>query len=111
MTQWTPLEYITSLVVFSLIITYAVACQFSHAVREATEAIPAGMLQVLYWLLGGFARPGARIARTMFWMIYSLAELWGPRTVADMAWSLWQDMIKYGDSWAHVPRHRHGLAS
>lgn len=105
MTEFKPLAYTASVVVFLLVVAFAAAMQWNPVLRA--KALGAGWslawtgVRAIGLMVGVVAWMGSVLA----WALYALAELWAPRT-ACVPWAWRQSLRIYCARRAfHRPQH------
>lgn len=108
MTEFKPLGYAASVVVFLLIVAYAAAMQWSPGFRRVTtKALKRGawyIVGVPLYLFGMLMRAGAAGAIPFAWMVYAIGDLWF-RPLGIIAWGWVDSLLTYSGAGAYRPRH------
>ena len=105
MTEFKPLAYTASVVVFLLVVAFAAAMQWNPVLRA--KALGAGWLLGMagLWTLGKMLGVGAWAGSKLAWTLYVLTEMWSKR-VAGVPWGWWQSLTLYYTRRAfHSPQH------
>lgn len=115
MNGWSPLGYVASLVVFSLVVAFWAAVQwndeFAAAAKHQSVAAAGAMLQCSYRVAGVPVAGGAWLVFWATWMAWALAELWGLQPLTVPLWDWHEGLGSYLKSYHHQPGHRRAVAS
>lgn len=111
MTEFSPLRYVASLMVFSLVVAYTVALQASAVVRQQSRLLIGVPLHAFYWIAGKLAVLCAMVLIPVYWGLYAMTELWGPAFIYRFFRRGYLRADKYRKDRTYCGGHRHGLAA
>lgn len=101
MNHWTPVQYLASVLVLTMVIAFAAAWQFSSTFGPALRRQSARIAAVIAGHLIGIM---LMVVRPPVWMIAALGELWyHPLGVQAGAWRKF--LHEYCRSLYHMPEH------
>jgi FtsH-binding integral membrane protein len=111
MNHWSPLQFIASLVVLSLVVSYAVALEASAGVRRQSWLVVGIPLQAVLMLLGLASVLGVRVGVLLAGMAGIMVCLWSQRA-GDVAFGLRARGLYYLNiRRGHRAGHVRGLAA
>lgn len=94
MTEFKPLGYVASLVVFAVIVAFVAAIQWNPVLWAKVAMTPWVLAWMGQWTLGKMTGFSVWVSEKTIWCVYCLAELWCP-PVATFLWGWMARVWRY----------------
>ena len=78
MTEFKPLAYATSVVVFLLVVAFVAVMQWNPVLQSKVVMLSRNLAWAMQWNLGKLTGTLAWVSEKTLWAVYCLAELWCP---------------------------------